>query len=185
MENKQFLEIIINPLYELSPPLEDTEEVIDLSRKFTPLLEQFINHLKYHKEWIKRQFERIQELLYEQGIEPHEENVEGFKNYNLRHSFSNCSLFQYKLLCRVLINALEDPDWTFVPFENKKLEDDHLSNIFNRIRSKNDLKYDEHHLLTHSNRRGYFIPVDFKKTIWDPLIQKMMRVLFASVRAIN
>lgn len=105
--------------------------------------------------------ELIDEKLRERGLPEHQEPESLDPPPESRASITSFPFSWLHHLRRFAAHVMRDPKWVPYPVEpgEDPAEDPVLQQMYRRMDS---------HLLCHSDRQGYYIPVDFEELILDP-----------------
>ena len=124
---------------------------------------------------IRRDLEVVNEALRQRGLPEHEEPQDFDEVPQLRASVTSFPYSWIHNLRRFAAHVMRDPKWIPYPLEPREdpAEDPVLHQMYRRMES---------HLLCHSDREGYYVPVDFDDLIRDPDIGIRGVVLGSSYR---
>lgn len=105
--------------------------------------------------------EKINAQLVERGLEPHHEPVAFDSPPETRASLTTFPYFWLHYLRRFAAHIQRDPKWVPYPVQpgEDPAADPVLQQMYRRMES---------HLLCHSDREGYYLPLDFRELILDP-----------------
>lgn len=110
---------------------------------------------------MRRDFARINEELQDRELPEHREPESFEQPLEWRVSMKAFPYSWLHYLRRFAAHVMRDPRWVPYPVEpgEDPAEDPVLRQLYRRMSS---------HLLCHSDREGYYIPVDFEELILDP-----------------
>ena len=108
-------------------------------------------------EHYREEFERLNEVLAEQGLPQH------FEPEKLPSLKNRCSLngFPYSFLHtvrRAYAHRIRDPKWIAEPRDDDAADDPLVEDVTMEMKS---------HLLCHSDAEGFYLPLDFSQVIFD------------------
>lgn len=110
---------------------------------------------------IRRDLAYINDVLRQRDLPIHDEPESFDKPLELRASVTSFPYSWLHNLRRLAAHVMRDPKWIPYPLEpgEDPAEDPVLHQMYRRMDS---------HLLCHSDREGYYVPVDFEDLILDP-----------------
>lgn len=118
-------------------------------------------------EWLKKDFERLNEVLRENNLPEHSE-PENLPKLSRRSSLNSFPYSFLHYLRRVAAHRFRDENWIAEPFpENENPADDPVLD--------SEMYMMNSHLLCHSDCEGYYVPVDFSEVIVEPGKQNRIR----------
>lgn len=110
---------------------------------------------------IRRELNFINDALRQRGLETHQEPESFASSPTLRATVTSFPYSWLHNLRRFAAHVMRDPKWIPYPLEpgEDPAEDPVLHQMYHRLES---------HLLCHSDREGYYLPIDFDELLLDP-----------------
>jgi hypothetical protein len=131
------------------------------------ILADLIIHDAEGADWVRRDFEKINEVLRENNLPEHHE-PEKLSEIGKRRYGGGFPYSYLHYLRRVAAHSFQDENWKASPFpESEDPADD--------IVLDKEMYMMHSHLLCHSDSKGYYVPIDFSDVLIDMSSKKRIR----------